>query len=325
MRKATDATSIYQVVDRLLALRDLLRAEPHTREQIFTRLPEHYSDAASEASRDRKLRRDLRYLERWGYRKVYNAAEKAYALAVSRLEADWSESEIAALAALRASFVEGAPYADTLQALLSRIAGGLNERQRKAYARKPSLTIKFAATGEQFSAAATREKIADALRRHQRIRFRYTPSDRPRVIYHPDDEPIQMVFDDGHYYLWAYCYKMSRIYKFRADMVVPDSVEILPKRAEGRWKPQLVYFQYWLSPKIAERGISPRFPEMDYDVEKGGRGGVIVSAGAYSEFDAIQGILRYGEQAEILSPDSLRAKMRRVVEQMAGLYGRVVG
>jgi predicted DNA-binding transcriptional regulator YafY len=63
---------------------------------------------------------------------------------------------------------------------------------------------------------------------------------------------------------------------------------------------------------------------MDIDLEKSLKGGVIVTASASSEFQAIQEILRYGEQAEILSPDSLRAKMRRVVEQMALLYSRTV-
>lgn len=321
MIKSLESASAYQVVDRLLALRNILRAGPRTWAQIVPRLSEHYTN---DESGKRKLRRDLQYLKRWGYDVERNAMAKTYALTLAGIEHDWTQEELIALAALRESFVKGTPYAAIIQSILGKIAEGLNEQERKMYERKSVLTIKFETDAEQSLAAITRRQIEDAIRRHQRIRFQNKPADRPKIITHPDDEPIDLYFDDGHYYLWTYCYKMARMYKFRLDMIVPGSIEILPKRAEGRWKPQMLPFQYWLSPKIAERGISPRFPDMDIETDKSDRGGVIITAQAYNEFEAIQGILRYGEQAEILGPDSLRAKMRRVVEQMAGLYGRVV-
>ena len=318
MNESRESLSTYQVMDRLLALRDLLRAEPRTWEEICACL--EYRD---DENGRRKLRRDLQHLERWGYKKDYNRVAKTYALARAGIEYDWTDEELIALAALRESFGEGTPYAHTLQALLLKIEKGLDGRRQKTYARKPALTIRFETEEEQPSTLATRRKLEEACR-HQRIRFQYKPADRPRIITHPDDEPIDLFFDDGHYYVWTYCYKMGRMYKFRLDMIVPGSVEILPKRAEGRWKPQMIPFQYWLGPKIAERGISPRFPEMDFDIDKSDRGGVIITAQAYNEFDAIQGILRYGEHAEILAPEALRAKMRQVVEKMSGLYSLVV-
>ncbi|MDE3091438.1 MAG: WYL domain-containing protein, partial [Chloroflexota bacterium] len=300
-------------------LRDLLCEEPHTWERIRARARNRYTD---DENGKRKLRRDLQYLARWGYRKVYDPTTRTYALVVPQIEHDWTESELSALAALRESFTSGTPYAETIQALLKKIEKGLSEARRKQYARKPALTIKFAAAGTQSPAAATRQKLEDAIREHRRVSFRYQPSDRPQIISHPDDEPLELEFRDGHYYLWAYCYKMNKVYPFRVDMIVADSAQMLPKRAEGRWQRQAIHFQYWLSPKIAARGPSPRFPEMDWEPQADGS--MIVTAQAYSDFQAIQEILRYGEQAEIISPDALRAKMRRVVEQMAVLYGRVV-
>jgi len=321
LKKPRNDASAYQVVDRLLALRDVLRGEPQTWTRIVSHLPDHYAD---DESGKRKLRRDLQYLKRWGYQVERDAVAKTCALALPGIEHDWTQEELVALAALRESFVKGTPYADIVQSILGKIAEGLNEEDGKTYARKSALTIKFETDAEQSLATTTQRQIEDAIRRHQRIRFQNKPSDRPRIITHPDDEPIELFFDDGHYYMRTYCYKMGRIFKFRLDMIVPNSIEILPKRAEGRWKPQMFPFQYWLSPKIAERGISPRFPDMDFETDKSARGGVIITAQAYNEFEAIQGVLRYGEQAEILGPDTLRAKMWRVVEQMAGLYSRVV-
>lgn len=321
MNNLRDDASAYHVVDRLLAVRDLLRAEPYTWAQIRKLMRDDYAD---DESGKRKLRRDLQYLKRWGYHKIYDAIGKTYALGLACIEYDWSDDELIALAALRDSFVEGTPYADIFQSILKKIAEGLNENDRKVFGRKSALTIKFETVSEQPLAAAAQQQIEKAIRHHQRIRFINKPADRPRPIAHPDDEPIELFFDDGHYYMWTYCYKMRRMYKFRLDMIAPGSIEILPKRAEGRWKPQLVYFQYWLSPKIAERGISPRFPEMDYEIVTDSRGGAIVTAGTYSDFDAIQGILRYGEHAEILAPDRLRDKMRQVVEKMSKSYNRMV-
>ena len=319
MMESNRGASAYQVVDRLLELRDLLRAEPHAWEQIRSHLPDRYP---ADANGKRKLRRDLQYLARWGYRKVYDPAAKTYALAAPQIEYDWTDEELSALAALRESFTGGAPYAETIQTLLKKIEKGLSEARRKHYARKPALTIKFAAAETQSPAAATRQKLEDAIREHRRVSFCYQPSDRPQIIAHPDDEPLELEFREGHYYLWAYCYKMNKVYPFRVDMIVADSAQMLPKRAEGRWRRQTVHFQYWLSPKLAARGPSPRFPEMDWEPQADGS--MIVTAQAYSDFQAIQEILRYGEQAEIIGPDTLRAKMRRVVEQMAELYSRVV-
>lgn len=309
----------YSTVTRLLALRNLLRTEPHTWEQIQTRLPNDYTD---DENGKRKLRMDLQALCQMGCEVKRDRVARTYAVAIRKFEYDWTESDLAALAALRDSFTEGTPHAETIQAILARIEEGLDAKRRQVYARKSPVSIKFAAVQEPSPAVATRQKLEEALTRHQRIRFQYRPSNRPQVITHPDDEPIEIVFEDGHYYLWAYCYKMNKTYPFRVDMIVPDSVEILPKRAEGRWQRQTIHFKYWLSPKIAARGVSPRFPDMDYDIRSDGS--VIVTAQAYSDFYAIQGILRYGEHAEILSPDWLRAKMRRVVQQMGELYSRAV-
>ena len=308
-------------MERLLALRDLLHAEPRTFEQICACLPDEYSE---DENGKRKLRRDLQHLERWGYQKDYSRLAKTYALVHPRIEGDWSEQELGALAALRESFTPSAPCAENIQPILQRIERGLGEPQRKLYLRKPALRIQFAVAEEKSPPANVQCKLEEALREHRRIRFEYRPLDRAKVIEHADDEPLALEFRDGHYYLSAYCYKMSRVYDFRVDMIVPHSVQVLPKRAERGWRRKMVDFQYRVSPKIAARGISLRFPEI-VSIEPQKDGGVIVTARAYDEFWIIRELLRYGEQAQLVAPKSLWAKMRAVVQKMAGLYGLAVG
>ncbi|MBI5648972.1 MAG: WYL domain-containing protein [Chloroflexi bacterium] len=313
--------SAYRIVDRLQALRDLLRSEPHTWEQIVTRLAGCYEN---DENGKRKLRRDLQYLERWGYTRNYDPSHKTYALTLEQIEADWTRDDLIALSALRESFQPDIPYTEILQAILKRIERGLNRETRAFFAQVPPLTIKLVAAKEGPETAATRRKLEAALRKHQRVSFEYQPLDRQKVISHPDDEPVRLEFYDGHTYLWAYCYKMDRIYDYRVDRIVAGSVRILPQRAQGRWQRKLIDFQYRLSPKLAASGVTPRFPEI-VAFEPQSDGSLIVTARGYYEFWIIREILRYGEQAEILSPDSLRAKMRQVVERMYSLYGHMVG
>lgn len=309
--------SAYQVINRLAALRDLLRESPQTRAQIAERLPEYYTDDASGA---RKLRRDLHCLESWGYHVTRNRAAKTYALSRRSIEADWSAEELEALAALRASFKRGLPYAETLQNIFQRIEQGLTDEQRQQFARKPTLRIRLTPVEKPSPVQAVQHKLERALRLGQRISFRYRPLGKEESI-HPDDEPIEIEYHDDHYYLVAYCYQARSILEYRLDRIAPGSIQILPARAEGNWKRHLVDFKYRLFPRLASGGATPRFPEIvAFEPQKDGS--LIITARGYSEFWIIREILRYGEQAEILGPPALRAQFKRTVEAMAELYSR---
>ncbi len=317
MPKTHGEQGIYQVVDRLLALRDLLRTEPQTREQIAKQLPEDYS---SDEGGWRKLRRDLHYLELWGYQVVRNKAAKSYFLSRPAIESDWTDEELEALAAVRESFKAGLPYSSTIQAILGRIEQGLDSKRRKLFARKPPLTIRLATVEKMPPGHAAQKKLEEAIRQCQRISFKYRPLGSHEATIHPDDEPMTIEFRDEHYYLVAYCYEARRLLEYRVDQIVPGSVRILPKRAEGNWKRQVVNFKYRLSPLLATRGVTPRFEMLTCDIQADGS--TIVTAQGYGDFWIIREILRYGEQAEILGPPALREQIKRKVEQMMAVYSR---
>lgn len=319
MPNSKSGSSGYQVVDRLLALRDVLRTGHLTRAQIAEHLPEFYTDDESGA---RKLRRDLQYFKQWGYDVRRDKVQKTYRLSIKTIECDWETEELAALAALRESFKSGLPYADTIQAILKRIEDGLDDDAHKVFARKPPLTIELAVMEKQSPAAQVRRKLEEVCLKHQRVSFQYRPSDRADVINHPDEEPVALEFRDGHFYFVAHSLQMNQVYDYRVDQIVPGSVRILPSRMAGSRQRTLIDFQYRLSPKLAARGVSPRFPEIvAFDPQPDGS--LIVTARGYNEFWIIREVLRYGEQAEIIAPDALRAKMRQVVEKMGSIYGLV--
>ncbi len=306
----------YQVVDRLLALRELLRQSPQTREQIVERLPAYYSDDDSGA---RKLRRDLQYLERWGYQVVRDRAARTYGVSMKAIECEWADEELEALAAVRECFKGGAPYADTIQAILGRIEAGLDSHGRKLLARKPPLKICLTTVEKPSPAQAVQYKLQRALQQRQRVSFRYRPLGKEMTL-HPDDEPIELEFRDEHYYLVAYCYQARDILEYRLDRIVSGSVQILPRRAEGNWKRHMVEFQYRLSPLLASGGVTPRFEVVSYEPQSDGS--MIVIARGYSNFWIIREMLRYGEQAELLGPPELRAQIKHKVEQMMALYSQ---
>ena len=318
MQRTDNGRSTYQVVERLLALRDLLRQASFTREQIVGNLPEYYIDDESGA---RKIRRDLQYLTKWGYRVERDKAQKTYFLSVKAIESDWSSDELAALAAVRESFKPGLPYAEAIQSIIKRIDAGLNADDRKAFARKPTLNIELAVMEKQTPASKAWRALDESIQKHRRVSFQYKPLDRAKVD-HPDVEPIVLEFRDGHYYCVAYSHTTNNFYDYRIDQIVTDSIRPLPSRATGGWTRRMLDFQYRLSPKLAKRGASPRFPEIvAFDPQPDGS--LVVTARGYNEFWIIREILRYGEQAEIIAPDPLRAMMRQVVEKMGRLYCEV--
>ena len=104
--------------------------------------------------------------------------------------------------------------------------------------------------------------------------------------------------------------------EFRIDRL--KELALMPGKVSRHRRRTTLQFTYRLSQRIVRAGISARFLNQQIDVQDDGS--AIIQAEGYSEFRIIQNILRYGEQAEIIRPPYLRAKMKQVVEAMSVLY-----
>lgn len=316
MKRKRTPPNTYETVQRLAALKNLLRGEGCTREQIISALRAYDDDPQFQ-----KFRRDCKALETLGYRVERNEFDNRYRLISPPPEADWSDAELQALAMLRELFREKMYEAGAVHAALTRLEQGMSAEQKRVYQRTPPIAVSLQATEHYESVARILRRLEKAVNK-QHIAFEYQPLEKRARTRHRQIHPAQLEFRDGHYYLWGYSFEVNRYLEFRVDRIQASSLRVLPTRASAPPPHKLITVQVRLSARLARSGTIPHFPMIDsIESDKVG-GGWLVTAQDYTDFRIIQKVLRYGEHAEIVSPTWLREKMRGVVEEMGRVYAK---
>ena len=302
----------YGLIERLKALRDLLRRGECSKAEICRHLPRHYQpDTAS----SRRLGRDVRALRQLGYAVVFDRPSQTYRLQETD-HLELSQAEVQALALLRESFESLTPKSGEILTVLGRIVAALPERQRRFYYQRSPVAIRLRPAVDYRPHARTIRLLEEAIGQGRKVCFEYPALDDGQPVAHLGVEPYEIQFLDRHFYLIGFSSHSPQIMEFRIDRI--RALELLPGRAAGQRKRATYPFQYRLSPRIARQGVSERF--LNQRLEPQEDGGVIVHAEGYSDFRILQELLRYGEQAELLAPPKLRAKMAQIARALARLY-----
>jgi len=302
----------YGLVLRLRALRDVLRQGECGKAEICQRLPHYYQPGPAGS---RRLVRDMRALRQLGHTITFDRSAQAYRLQ-DRGQLTLSQSEVQALALVRESFEGLAPKSEEVLGALGRVAAALPERQRRLYTKHTPLAIRLRPAVDYSPHRRTLRLLEDAIAQGCKVSFDYPELDDGTPVRHVGVEPYEIQFFDRHFYLIGFSPASPQIMEFRLDRL--RHVEPLPGRAAARRARATYAFAYRLSPRIARQGVSERFLHQQLTPQPDGS--VIVQAAGYSEFRIIQDLLRYGEQAELLSPPRLRARMAKVAKAMARLY-----
>ncbi len=304
--------SSYGLITRLTALRDLLREGECAKAEICRRLPRYYELGAAGS---RRLGRDLRALRQLGHVIAYDRSAQTYRLCdPDRLTL--SAADVQALALVRESFAALTPKAEDVLAALARVAAALPAPQRRLLARPAPVAIRLRPAVDYTPHRHTLRLLEDALVQGRQVSFNYPDLDEGTPVRHAGVEPYELQFFDRHFYLLGLSPHSAQIMEFRLDRL--RRVEVLPARAAARRQRATYAFTYRLAPRIARQGVSERF--LDPCVEPQPDGSALVHAEGYSDFRILQELLRYGEQAELLSPPRLRAQMARVARALARLY-----
>jgi len=124
-------------------------------------------------------------------------------------------------------------------------------------------------------------------------------------------EPHEVVYEDGNYYLIAFCRKADDWRRFRADRVLDAALGA--DRFEPRDPPPPVLFahqepdpvQVRFAPAIA-RWIRERYP----DAREDGDGSVVVTYQVADPQWLVRTVLQYGADAEVVGPEEYRTVMR---------------
>jgi predicted DNA-binding transcriptional regulator YafY len=307
---------------------------------------------------DRMFERDIKLLEEQGFgiRKIKAKGRPTrYSLvqgsgpAVSFL---FSEAEVDILALLYNLFTDPAtsrkhphtgalvlptsqpqhnPFAEDILAIINKLAATLPPGQLVHFEhriQKPSVHLNLATAADYLPYRKTIDTIEKAILLRQQISFEYTAvRSKQGSVTHSQVDPYYIVHMEGHFYLIGYSNEINKFLEYRIDRIKGDSIEILPHMIDTVRQRPMVEFSYWIDGDIAKRGLSERWltqtterEEVYVDSEGHEKRRVLVRAKAHNEWRVIQQLLKYGDQAELVEPASLREQMRQVVAHMMSFY-----
>lgn len=305
------------LLGRCAALLEALRDGPLPRPELLARLHSVYPQQPRSARR--MVDRDLEYLNALGI--VIERSRTRPPVYTLRGGAPiFSTEELHSLARVRETFDERHPQAAQVRALLDRLTAGLTEAEARAYNRRQALRAPVQPAIDYTPYAELIARLEDAISRHHMLSFRYHPLARGRVTTHRKVEPYEIEFYERHFYLAGYSYNSEQVYDFRVDRIqLDDAFRVLPDMWAGPRRRRIT-FRYRLAATVAQGELSQRFAEQRI-VERLPNGDVIVEAQGRSDFFIVRTLLRYAENAELISPPELRARMEETVAGLARVYG----
>ncbi len=317
----------------IIILRRLQRA-PATRDELIQAVETQLDREAYGAAPEKALVRDIREL-RDTFDLTLQSRQGAYHLvdvgSVPLL--DLPNALLEAMAFLYDTFKPDAPEAEDVRQLLDTLVSYLPEERREALRRMRAVPrIELQRVDEGDIDDETWDTIERAVVKRRQLAFDYLsprheePEPRHHVV-----EPYDLYFDDGHYYLDAYCLRWSGplgardhhdYIQYRVDYVVSGSAEVRPgKLGPGRRTPRTYTLRYELAPEIARGGVSRRFPETEVTIRDDGW--AEVTATITNPFMAARRLLSYGAGCHVVAPAEVVRHMEEAARGMAEFYGVV--
>ncbi len=223
------------------------------------------------------------------------------------------------------------PFAEDILSFITKLAATLPPGQKEQFEqriKKPSVHLNLATATDYLPHRATIDTLEKAILRRQQISFDYSAVRSPQgSVAHHHVDPYYVVHLEGQFYLIGYSNEVNKFLEYRIDRIKGDSIEILPQMIDTVRQRPVVEFSYWIDGDIAKPGLSERWlaqtmerEEVYIDSEGHEKRRVLVRAKAHNEWRVIQQLLKYGDQAELVEPPSLREQMRHVVARMMSFY-----
>ena len=223
-----------------------------------------------------------------------------------------------------------------IQPLLDFLTGALSTETLKRLERsRPNLQINLSRLDEGEITSAVWQRVNYGIQKRHLLRFLYcSPRHADRQPRLHTLEPFTLDFDQGHYYLEAYCRQMkhpdgreggNHWARYRLDHIDPSKVEVLPTTFSKETRSQrLIPIRYKIAPQIARGNVTYHFDDMTF-AKPDAEGWVEVSARAKNLFDAYRTLLALGPMCVVLAPESLVNHMYRTIGDMLALYSNYYG
>lgn len=325
-------TSTWLKVQRCVIILRRLQRGPATRDELIQTVEASIDGPAYGKASEKALRRDLKEL-RATFGLTIQLRQGAYRLdEVGRLPLlDLPDDALEVLAFLYETFKPDAPEGEEVRRLLDTLTSYLPEERRHEVRRLRTIPrIELQRVDEGDIDDEVWDTIEYAVVKRRQLAFDYlSPRHEEPEPRHHLVEPYDLYFDDGHYYLDAYCLRWSGplgardhhdYIQYRVDYIVPGSAEVRPdKLGPGRRTPRTYTLRYELAPVIARGGVSRRFPETEVKIRDDGW--AEVAATITNPFMAARRLLSYGAGCRVLGPAEVVRIIEEAVQGMAEVYG----
>lgn len=324
-------------MQRCLIIAQRLQRGPATQEELISAVCkqlelEVYGQAKSQAS-IKRFHNDLQRLrDRLGIEISFDHKNGVYILASlgSLALLDLPDPALDAIAFLTETFDAQAPHHDEIRLLLDTLTGFLSDERRRDLAHQRSLLqIDLKRTDADEINPRTQEKIEQACIERRRLEFLYgSPSQQDQQPRCHEVEPYELIYRRKHYYLRAFCLYtdgprgkriQERVFYYRLGRIVPDSVKLLPQTMPPVPRRVPKYpVRYELKPKIARKGVTHHFDDMEVEMREDGS--ALVQGYTDDVFWASRELLYYGAGCRVLGGSEMLREMHRLVEGMAKVY-----
>ena len=317
-------------VQRCLVILHRLQRGPASPEVLIHTVKAALGDTAYGSAPQKALERDIQQL-RTTFDLTIPLRQGEYALVgVGSIPLlDLPDHALQAMAFLYDTFQPKTAGAEQVRALLDLLTAYLPEERRRALRRMravPRVDLRPVDSGEIDE--ETWAAVERAVVKRQQLAFEYQSPRREGPTHHVV-EPYVLVFEDGPYYLDAYCRRWEApdgttgqhtAIPYRMDRIVPGSARVLPTRLPpSRRKPRTFTLRYELAPIIVRGGVSHRFPETKVKVRDDGW--AEVTAKIVNPFMAAKRLLSYGANCRVLEPPEVVRHIKEAVRGMAEIYG----
>lgn len=247
-----------------------------------------------------------------------------------------SQSALDALGLLARDFQDSLGEYSRVTKLVDELVRRLGPEQRRSLERSPAtmhLELNQEVDRSRISPRVW-QTVQKALRERRKLAFAYlSPRYADRKPARFELAPVEVRFEEGHWYLWAYVQRRKKpgewedddlgYRRFRLSSILDDGeLRVLPAKISSpqRRKPSYPVI-YQLLPPLSQGEISHHFD--DLHVESLPDGSVMVHGTTDDLYRAERILLGYGEFCVAHGGQELRRRMQSVVEGMAAHYGLI--
>jgi predicted DNA-binding transcriptional regulator YafY len=331
--------SHWLVMRRCLAIIRRAQRSPASREELIQAVlaqegPDAYGETEGQTLY-RRLENDLgRIRHNLAVDLYFDRRAGGYAIKDAWLPLlDLPDEDLETVAWLEQTFDHDSPQHDEVQALLGKLRLYLGPERLAVVERcRTALVMDVGQRDEDEIPAAVWEGLTKALLERRRAELVYlSPRYEDGQPRRHEVEPYERYFDTtrGHYYLHAYCrcirrpdgreepcrYHTYRVGRILELTVLPQKLSPVPPAASR------FAVVYELTPKVARTGVTRHRWIGVQEIERREDGSALVRGETESLFWAVQTLLHYGAQCRVVGGPEMVWEMRKVVEEMAAIYG----